>query len=172
VELSKNNKKGKRYYRSKKAYQPKRPFKSVEGVESLAWEMLSPHAVWVLMEFYKKFDGFNRNCLKLSYSEVNYKISNGTFSKSIWELKSFGFIDVIRSGRLERNNTLYALTNRWKGLSKKPDRLNWISKLLKRAEKVKRISKPKHLSEPEKNNFKIKRKRLLNKIRYRIKSGT
>ncbi|MFW6173284.1 MAG: hypothetical protein ACOC5T_06015 [Elusimicrobiota bacterium] len=129
---SKNHQSSKRYKRSNNAYQPKKPFKSVEGADSPAWEMLSPYAVWVLMEFYKKFDGYNRNCLKLSYSEVSNKVSNNTFNKAVWELKSLGFIDVVRSGRLERNNTLYALTNRWKGLSKKPDYLYSISKLLKR----------------------------------------
>jgi len=168
---SKNHQSSKRYKRSKNAYQPKKPFKSVEGADSEAWEMLSPYAVWVLMGFYKKFDGYNRNCLKLSYSEVSNKVSNNTFNKAVWELKGFGFIDVVRSGLLERNNTLYALTNRWKGLSKKPDKLYSISKLLKKVEKVKRIITPKNSSESDKKNFRLKRKRLINKIRYRINNG-
>jgi hypothetical protein len=171
MEYPNNHQNTKRYKRSGRAYQPKKPFKSVEGADSDAWEMLSPYAVWVLMGFYKKFDGYNRNCLKLSYSEVSNKIANNTFNKAIWELKSFGFIDVVRSGRLERNNTLYALTNRWKGLSKKPEKLIGISKLLKRAEKAKRISTPKNLNESDKKNFRLRRKRLVNKIRYRINNG-
>lgn len=168
---SKNHQNRKRHKRSKNAYQPNKPFKSVEGVESQAWRMLSPYAVWVLMEFYKKFDGYNRSCLKLSYSETNHKISNNTFNKAVWELKGFGFLDIVRPGRLERNNTLYALTNRWKGLSKKPNKLGRIAKLLNRAEKVKRINTPKNLSEEEKTKFKLKRKQLTNKIRYQIENG-
>ncbi|MBD3155142.1 MAG: hypothetical protein GF368_00620 [Candidatus Aenigmarchaeota archaeon] len=166
-----NHQNKKRYKRSGRAYQPKKPFKSVEGADSQAWEMLSHYAVWVLMEFYKKFDGYNRNCLKLSYSEVSNKISNNTFNKAVWQLKGFGFIDIVKSGRLERNNTLYALTNRWKGLSKKPDKLNTISKLLRRIEKVKRINTPKNADESDKKNFRLRKKRLVNKIRYRINNG-
>lgn len=171
MEYTNDHPKTKRHKRSSKAYQPTPPFKSVEGVDSMAWEMLSPYAVWVLMGFYKKFDGFNRNCLKLSYSEVSNKISNNTFNKAIWELKSFGFIDVVRSGRLERNNTLYALTNRWKGKSKKPAKLNRISNLLKRAEKVKRISTPNYSNEEKKTEFRLRRKTLVSKIRYKINNG-
>jgi len=171
MEYPNNHQNTKRYKRSGRAYQPKRPFKSVEGADSLAWEMLSPYGVWVLMEFYKKFDGYNRNCLKLSYLEVSNKISNNTFNKAIWEVTSFGFIDVVKSGHLERNNTLYALTNRWKGLSKKPVKLNRISNLLKRAEKVKRINTPQQLNKSDKLEFKLKRKQLVSKIRYRINNG-
>ena len=72
--------------RSKGAYKPKPPFRSVEGVESLAWGKLSCHAVWVLMEFYRRFDGYNRFCLTLSYKEVKRRMACGTFSKAIWEL--------------------------------------------------------------------------------------
>lgn len=171
MEFYKNHQNRKNYNRSKKAYRPSKPFKSVEGADSLAWRKLSPYAVWVLMELYRKFDGYNRNCLKLSYSEVNKTISNGTFSKAIWELKGLGFIDVVRPGRLEKNNTIYALTNRWKGLSSKPNKLNKIVKLLKRIEKAKRIKTPEQLSESEKTKFRLKRKRLTNKIRYQIEKA-
>ena len=154
--------------RASKAYKPKKPFKSVEGIESLAWPLLSPHAVWVLMEFYKRFDGYNRSCLYLSYNDASHKIANNTFNKAIWELTGFGFIDVIRQGRLKRNNTLYALSNRWKKISNNPEKLQTIRKLLLRAERVKHINTPSFLSDEDKLLFKQKRKRILNKIRYRV----
>ena len=62
--------------RSNKVYKPKKPFRSVEGIESPAWEQLSVHAIWILMEFYKCFDGYNRNCLYLSYKTVGHKVAS------------------------------------------------------------------------------------------------
>jgi len=154
--------------RQKNAYRPKPPFRSVEGIESLAWGKLSPHAVWVLMEFYGKFDGFNRSNLTLSYSEVRTKIANGTFNKAIWELISYGFIDVRRFGRLERNNSIYALTNRWKSLNENSRKIKKVEKLLSHLERVKRINTPKNLSEEQKSEFRIKRRQMIRKIKLMI----
>ena len=156
------------YDRQKNAYRPKPPFRSVEGIESLAWSKLSPHAVWVLMEFYGKFDGYNRSNLTLSYSEVRTKMANGTFNKSIWELVGYGFIKVIRFGRLERNNSLYALTNRWKGLNENSRKIKKVEKLLSRLERVKRINTPKSISEEQKSEFRIKRRQMMRKIQNMI----
>ena len=157
--------------RSSKAYKPKPPFRSVEGIGSLAWDRLSPFAVFTLMEFYRKFDGFNRSNLTLSYKEVQPKIANGTFSKAIWELIGFGFIDVQRFGRLERNNSIYGLSNRWERVSQDPEKVIRIKKLLVRAEKVKHINTPSHLSEDEKSNFRNRRKQLLWMIRIQVLGG-
>jgi hypothetical protein len=154
--------------RQKNAYRPRPPFRSVEGIKSLAWDKLSPHAVWVLMEFYRKFDGYNRSNLTLSYSEVKIKMANGTFNKSIWELIGYGFIDVIRFGRLERNNSLYALTNRWKSLNEDSRRIKKVEKLLSHLERVKRINTPKNLSEEQTSEFRIKRRQMIRKIQNMI----
>jgi hypothetical protein len=150
---------------SRRAYKPKPPYAAVEGIESPAYEKLSPHAVWTLLEFYRKFNGYNRSNLALSYKKVEKKVSPGTFNKSIWELLGFGFLDTVRFGRLERNNSIYALSNRWRRLSNSPEKLKRIEKLLIRAEKVKRINTPKSLSDEEKSSFRLKRKQLLWKIR-------
>ena len=163
-----NKKMHRAYDRQKSAYRPKPPFRSVEGIESLAWSKLSPHAVWVLMEFYGKFDGYNRSNLTLSYSEVSTKMANGTFNKSIWELVGYGFIDVIRFGRLERNNSLYALTNRWKNLNANSKKIKKVEKLLSRLERVKRINTPKSLSGELKSEFGIKRRQMTRKIQNMI----
>lgn len=154
--------------RSSKAYRPKPPFRSVEGTDSFSWDKLSPHAVYVLMEFYRKFDGYNRSNLILSYKEVQQKIANGTFSKAIWELIGFGFIDVKRFGRLERNNSIYALSNRWNRLRQNPKKLDRIRRLLARTEKVKHINTPSHLSEDEKSDFRNRRRQLLWMIRNKV----
>jgi hypothetical protein len=166
--ISKNyqqKKKHKQSNQSNRAYKPKPPYAAVEGIESPAYEKLSPHAVWALLEFYRKFNGYNRNNLALSYKEVKNKVSTGTFNKAIWELQGFGFLDTVRLGRLERNNSIYALSTRWKRLSNSLEKLGRIEKLLTRAEKVKRINTPQNLSDEEKSSFRLKRKQLLWKIR-------
>ena len=167
-----NNHSSKKYNPSRKAYKAKtQGFRVVEGVESAAYERLSPHAVWVLMEFYRKFNGFNRNNLTLSYKEMRGKIAEGTYNNAIWELLGFGFIERVRLGRLERNSSLYALTNKWKKLSAKPKKLDTIEKLLTRAIKVKRIETPKNLTDEEKGCFRLKRKQLLWKLRKAALQG-
>lgn len=119
---------------------------------------LTPYAVFVLVEFYRKFNGYNRNNLSLTRSDVKGKISSATLSKKIWELIYFGFIDVIRMGRLERNCTIYALSNRWKTISQDERRLDQIQKLVKRLERIKRIK----CSDAQ------KKRRLCKKIEIRI----
>ncbi len=123
---------------SGKAYKPRPPFRTLEGIESAAWDKLSRDAVFAITEFYKKFNGYNRYDLSLTYKEVRKKMSNRPFSRSIWELIGYGFIDVRRFGRLERNCSIYGLSNRWRHLSEKPEVLNQIEKLLKEIERLKR----------------------------------
>jgi hypothetical protein len=122
----------------KKAYQPRQPFRTVEGVEGAAWEKLSRNAVFVLMEFYRKFNGYNRYDLSLTYREVKNKMSNTLFSRAVWELIGYGFIDVRRFGRLERNCSLFGLSSRWRELGHHPEKLHEIEKLLKKVESLKR----------------------------------
>jgi len=95
-------------------------------------------------------------------------MANGTFSKAIWELIGFGFIDVKRFGRLERNNSIYALSDRWKRMSLDSKRLHKIEKLLAHAEKVKHINTPSHLDGDEKSKFGIRRRQLLWMIRKKV----
>lgn len=124
--------------RYQSAYSPTPPFRTVEGIESAVYSRLHVSSVWVLMEFYIKFNGFNRSNLSLTYKEVGHKMSTLIFSRSIWQLIGFGFIDVKRSGRLERNCSLYGLSNRWCRLSENPKRLNEIQSKLDKIEEMKR----------------------------------
>ena len=122
----------------KKAYQPEQPFRTVEGVGTLAWGKLDFSAVGVLIKFYDKFNGYNRYDLSLTYNEAKDKISSLLFTRFIWQLIGFGFIDVRRFGRLERKCSLYGLSNRWRKLCKEPDKLDQIENLLNEIERLKR----------------------------------
>lgn len=153
------------------AYRPKPPYASVEGIQSLAWDKLSRDAVWVLMEFYRKFNGKNRNNLSLTYLEVKGKISNGTFNKAIWELIGRGFIHVNRFGSLNQNASIYELCDKWKYLSNQPEKLNRNEKLLERLEKIRRIPTSKRLDETESFNFGVKRRQLQRMIKDKISAA-
>ena len=122
----------------KTAYQPEQPFRTVEGVGTLAWGKLDLRSIGVLMKFYEKFNGYNRYNLSLTYKEVKHLLSSLLFSRSLWQCIGFGFLDVRRFGRLERNCSLFGLSNRWRKLSENPEILDAIEKLLKEVEDLKR----------------------------------
>jgi hypothetical protein len=102
----------------RKAYRPQPPFGIVEGVGTPPFKRLSPFAVWVLVKFYEKFNGYNRSDLSLSYSEVRPVMSTPIFNRAIWQLLSFGFVDVRKWGRLEKKATLFGLSDRWRRFNK------------------------------------------------------
>lgn len=104
----------------------------------MAWQKLSRNAVFVLMKFYEKFNGYNRYDLSLTYKEMKHKLSSLLFSNSILELEGFGFIDIRRLGRLERNCSLYGISNRWRKLSENPEALDKIEQTINIIQKKKR----------------------------------
>lgn len=114
------------------------PFRQIEGIESPGYSRLHVSSVWVLMEFYKKFKGRNRSNLSLTYKEVGHKMSTLIFSRSIWQLIGLGFIDVKRSGRLERNCSIYGISDRWRRINEHPERIDEIQAILDEIEKLKR----------------------------------
>jgi hypothetical protein len=122
----------------RRAYQPQAPFKTVEGIGTEPFNWLAPHSVWVLLRFYKEFNGYNRNNLSLTYGKVKNIMSSLLFSRSIWQLIGFGFIDVKRFGRLERNCSLFSFSNRWRNLIDDPERCARIQKILDEIESLKR----------------------------------
>lgn len=122
----------------KKAYQPKPPFRTVEGVGTLPWEKLDMSAVGVFMKFYDKFNGYNRYDLSLTYREVKRKMSSLIFTRSLWQLIGFGFLDIRRTGRLMRNCSLYGISNRWRKLCEESEKLDKIEILLNEIEDLKR----------------------------------
>ena len=139
-----------------KAYKPKPPFSSVEGIGTAPWKRLDMGACGVLMEFYDKFNGYNRYDLSLTYKEVKNKMSSLIFSRYLWQLIGFGFLDIRRTGRLMRYCSLFGLSNRWRKLWKEPEKLDEIEKLLNRVELLKR--------KPGSKKKRMKMRELRNKI--------
>ena len=124
----------------KRAYRPRPPFAIVEGAGTPPFKKLDPEAVWVLLQFYAKFTGRNRINLSLTYREARETMSERVFSRAIWQLIGFGFIDVERWGRLERNCTLYGFSDRWRRLCgpEVEDRRTKIGATLEEIERLKR----------------------------------
>ena len=120
------------------AYKPKKPFKTIEGVGTELWMRLSRNAVYVLDRFYAKFNGYNRDDLSLTYPEMKNKMSGRLFTISLWELIGFGFIDIVRQGRLERECSIYRLSNQWRKLENEPKILDKIELHLEKVEKLMR----------------------------------
>lgn len=104
----------------------------------MPWKKLSRDAVFVLNKFYEKFNGYNRYDLSLTYDEVKSKISNRPFSNALLELLAFGFIDIKRPGRLERECSIYGLSNRWRRLDEEPKILDEIEVFMKEIKNLKR----------------------------------
>ncbi|MBE3118440.1 MAG: hypothetical protein IMZ50_06775 [Candidatus Atribacteria bacterium] len=129
-------KKGKREHHPQ-AYRPRPPFKIIEGVGTELFRRLSPWAVWTLARFYDKFTGKNRANLSLTYKEVKDTMSSVVFIRSIWELVGFGFLDILRFGRLERNASLYALSDRWRSLDD-PEKCEKIKSILEEIRELQR----------------------------------
>jgi hypothetical protein len=120
------------------AYRPHPPFAIVEGAGTPAFKCLSPTSVWVLLKFYEKFNGLNRNNLSFTYDEASSTISERVYNRSLWELRAFGFLDVVRQGRLERICTIFALSDRWRRF-KDPDDAKSQARLLQIRETLKEI---------------------------------
>jgi hypothetical protein len=128
----------------KHAYRPRPPFAIVEGAGTPPFKKLDPEAVWVLLQLYSKFTGRNRSNLSLTYREARETMSERVLNRAIWQLLGYGFIDVVRWGRLERNCTLYGFSDRWRRLNtpEADDRLAKIGAILEDIEKLKREKWP------------------------------
>lgn len=85
--------------------------------DSKAWKKLSTNAVWVYIEFMKKYKGKNSSTvdnLSLTYKEVKYKMSSATFWRAKDELLDLGFLKIVRPGGLMHRCTIYGLSEKWK----------------------------------------------------------
>ncbi len=157
----------------KKSYRIKGPFWPFTNkiAESEAFKRLDPFDVFVLAKYWGKYYPDNRDNLCVTNSEIKYKISTATFSKSKLRLRAFGFLYVVRFGRLERNASIFGISGKWESLSKHPDKLDRIERLLSRHEKIKRMPIRK-LGYKERNNPEktpsMRRKITLKKIEHKI----
>lgn len=139
--------------------------------QSDAFNRLNPIDVFVLSKYWGKYTPNNKDNLSVTNSEIKNKASTATFSKSKLRIRAFGFVYVVKFGRLERNATIFAICGKWEHLSKNPDKLDRIESLLKRHEKVKRIPLRK-LEHKKKNNPEktpsVRRKIVLRMIEHKI----
>ena len=143
-------------------------------VKSEAWKRLSCYAESCYCAIRKKFNGKNWNNLSLTYAEMSHKMSSATFSKAMLELVAYGFLRIIRWGRLYGKCSIYALYDKWNDISHSPQKLTRIETILHRLEKIKRIP----TGEGQRNQRKIKNKKkdeqkrqLLRLLRYRLFEG-
>ena len=146
----------------RRGYVPSPPFAIIEGSGTEPFDKLYPPAVWVLHRIYKKFNGLNRANLSCTYDEVKNIMSGRVFSRALWELIGFGFLDVKRFGRLERTCSIFALSDRWRRLcgSEAADRRAKIGVLLGDIERLKRESWPKDKKVEKREQIRALRKRI------------
>ena len=92
-----------------------------EMTESAAWTSLTDPAPWLYIELKKSFKyklGGNSH-LMLPYGQIRWRMSKPTYIKHMRQLVEFGFVRVVkRGGPLGHMPTIYALSERWKEISK------------------------------------------------------
>ena len=83
-------------------------------LESDAWQDLSCYARTIYTEIGRKFNGYNNGNLSYTFQEASKIMHRNTYAKSLKELVSHGFIDLQRSGGLNKACNIFALSYRWK----------------------------------------------------------
>ena len=83
-------------------------------IDSEAWQDLSCYASRVYTQIARKHNGYNNGNLSYTYKEASKIMHRTTYSKALNELVNHGFIDVVRSGRLNKECNIFALSYRWK----------------------------------------------------------
>lgn len=138
----------------------KEPFCAVEGPHGVRllgcgcsggsiWQMLSPNAVFLFLEFYRKYRGGDSRNLCVTYKEMAGKLSSGSYSLAIWELLCCGFLDRVKIGRLEREASIYGFSDRWKGFEFDSGTHGAVQKTLKELRQVHKLKKPAGLSKEQ-----------------------
>ena len=103
--------------------------------------MKNSKAVNALMMFSTKFTrGNDGQGLCVTYGEALDFMSAATFAKAKLWCIAFGFLHCKVFGRLERQASIYDLSTKWKHLSRQPEKLDRIERLLKRHDRVMRLS--------------------------------
>jgi hypothetical protein len=94
-------------------------------MEAEAWKALSPEAVYVFLEMKREHRGRSENRFSLPYAEIRKRklIHRAKISLSILELEAFGFIDRPVKGGLHKEANVYALSERWKQISKDSEKM-------------------------------------------------
>jgi hypothetical protein len=101
--------------RSKKRQKAK-PFVMVakEMLNGPAIRQLSSSAIVAYLQILGKYNGSNGDDLSFTYKEAADFMSARTYSKAIKELVKYGFITINRPGGLEKQATLFGISEKWK----------------------------------------------------------
>ena len=83
-------------------------------LKSEAMKGLKANTKWLYFEFKYRFYGDNPKHIIFTYKEAKEIMSESTFVKSRNQLIERGLIDVVRRGGLEKQSTLYGLSDRWR----------------------------------------------------------
>src|SRR5210317_486024 len=83
-------------------------------VKSDAWQDLSCHARTAYLEIAVKHNGYNNGDLSYTYKEASKIMHRNTYAKALNELVTNGFIDVVRSGAINKQCNIFSLSPRWK----------------------------------------------------------
>jgi hypothetical protein len=85
--------------------------------DSMAFKVLSPAAVWLLVQIRRAWRGSDLK-IELPFAAVSWKLSFGAFKKARAELIEYGFVDLVNPGGLsvggQKNPSTYALSQRWR----------------------------------------------------------
>jgi len=94
-------------------------------MESEAFKALSPETVCIVLEMRKEYHGRPDNRFSLPYSEIDKRrpMHVDKISRAVIEAEAFGWIDCPVRGGLYRQANVYALSGRWKEISKDPELL-------------------------------------------------
>ena len=129
-----------------KPHHPRPPFKCIEGIGSKAMRKLNAFDLLVLTMLYEKFNGMNRDNISLPFREVRERIAKATFFKSIQRLVAFGFIRIVRSGRIGKGQrcSIYGLSDLWRKFERKPAELERIEGALEKIDALKNSKTQEH----------------------------
>jgi len=82
--------------------------------DSDAYQDLSIYAQTVFTAILRQYNGYNGDNLSYTYKEASKIMHRNTYAKALNELVSHGFIDIVRSGGLNKECNIFALSHRWK----------------------------------------------------------
>jgi len=105
----------------KKEMDAQEPFVMLDNkmLDSAAWTAMSANAHDVYIELKKNFNyvqgGFNH--LILTYSQISWRMSGGTYSRVLLELQKYGFIEIVSRGGLFRNPNVFKTSDKWEKIS-------------------------------------------------------
>jgi len=82
--------------------------------DSKAFQELTIHARYLYYEFRYRFKGNNKYDIKLPRREIKQiPMAISTFNKCVKQLYEKGLIEIVRRGGIEKQPTIYGLSEKW-----------------------------------------------------------